>query len=87
MPVLKPGDCVAWDNLSVYKTRLVQALFEKAKVELLFLLPYSPNLNPIEMCWSKLKTYLRAAEARTYEKLSEAIGVAIKEITARDTQN
>jgi transposase len=87
LPVLKPGDCVVWDNLSVHKTRVVQALFEKAEVELLFLPPYSPDLNPIEMCWSKLKTFLRAKAARTYEKLSEAISAAIKEITASDAQN
>jgi transposase len=87
LPVLKPGDCVVWDNLSVHKTCAVQALFEKAEIELLFLPPYSPDLNPIEMCWSKLKTYLRAQAARTYEKLSEAISAAITEITATDAQN
>jgi transposase len=87
LPVLRPGDCVVWDNLSVHKTSVVQALFERAKVELLFLPPYSPDLNPIEMCWSKVKTFLRAAAARTYEKLSEAIGAAIREITALDAQN
>ncbi len=87
LPVLKPGDCVVWDNLSVHKTRAVQRLFEKAAVELLFLPPYSPDLNPIEMCWSKLKMYLRAQAARSYEKLSEAISAAIKEITALDAQN
>jgi transposase len=76
-----------WDNLSVHKTRAVQTLFEKAKVKLLFLPPYSPDLNPIEMCWSKLKTFLRATTAGTYEKLSEAISAAIKQITARDMQN
>jgi transposase len=87
LPVLKPGDCVIWDNLSVHKTRPVQQLFEKAEVELLFLPPYSPDLNPIEMCWSKMKTFLRAKAARTYEKLLEAISAAIKEITALDSQN
>jgi transposase len=87
LPALKPGDCVVWDNLSVHKTRAGQRLFEKAEVELLFLPPYSPDLNPIEMCWSKLKTYLRARAARTYEKLLEAISAAIKEITALDAQN
>jgi len=75
------------DNLSVHKTRAVKAFFEKAKVELLLLPLYSPNLNPREMCWSKLKTYLRAKEVRNYEKLSEAISAAIKEIFARDAQN
>jgi transposase len=87
LPQLKPGDCVVWDNLSVHKTLAVRRMFEKAEVELLYLPPYSPDLNPIEMCWSKLKTSLRTAAARTYEKLSEAISAAIKEITARDAQN
>lgn len=87
LPVLKPGDCVVWDNLSVHKTRAVQDLFAKAGVELLFLPPYSPDLNPIEMCWSKLKTCLRAAAARTYDKLSEEISAAIQMITAHDAQN
>ena len=87
LPVLQSGDCVVWDNLSVHKTRAVQDLFDKAGVELLFLPPYSPDLNPIEMCWSKLKTYLRAAAARTYEKLSEEISAAINLITATDAQN
>jgi transposase len=87
LPELNPGDCVIWDNLAVHKTRVVQDLFTEADVELLFLPPYSPDLNPIEMCWSKMKTYLRAVGARTYEKLSEAISAAIKLITATDARN
>lgn len=87
LPQLRSGDCVIWDNLAVHKTRVVQDLFREAKVELLFLPPYSPDLNPIEMCWSKLKTYLRAVGARTYETLSMAISAAIKKITATDAQN
>lgn len=87
LPQLKPGDCVVWDNLAVHKTRAVRQLFDEAGVELLFLPPCSPDLNPIEMCWSKLKTYLRAVGARTYEALSEAISAAIKLITATDARN
>lgn len=87
LPELRSGDCVIWDNLAVHKTRVVQDLFREAEVELLFLPPYSPDLNPIEMCWSKLKTYLRAVGARTYETLSMAISAAIKKITASDAQN
>ena len=87
LPQLSSGDCVIWDNLAVHKTRAVQDLFREASVELLFLPPYSPDLNPIEMCWSKLKTYLRAVGARTYETLSTAISAAIKKITANDAQN
>jgi len=87
LPELKPGDCVIWDNLAVHKTRAVQELFREAGVELLFLPPYSPDLNPIEMCWSKMKTYLRSVGARTYETLSKAISAAIKLITATDARN
>ena len=87
LPVLNPSDCVVWDNLAVHKTKAVQELFAKAEVELLFLPPYSPDLNPIKMCWSKLKARLRQIAARTYEKLSEAISAAIKLITPTDTQN
>jgi transposase len=87
LPELRPGDCVIWDNLAVHKTRAVQQLFIEAQIELLFLPPYSPDLNPIEMCWSKLKTHLRSVGARTYEKLSEAISAAIKLITATDARN
>ena len=87
LPQLEPGDLVVWDNLAVHKTRAVQELFAQAEVKLLFLPPYSPDLNPIEMCWSKLKNFLRARAARTYELLLEAIGVAIEQITATDTRN
>lgn len=87
LPQLVPGDLVVWDNLAVHKTRAVKELFEKAEIELMFLPPYSPDLNPIEMCWSKLKTFLRAKAARTYELLLEAVGTAIEQITAPDAQN
>mgnify|MGYP002780064886 CR=1 FL=1 len=87
LPQLVPGDLVVWDNLAVHKTRAVRELFEQAEIELLFLPPYSPDLNPIELCWSKLKTLLRAKAARTYETLLEAIGTAIKQITAADARN
>jgi transposase len=87
LPALHPGDCVVRDNLAVHKTRAVRKLFAEAGIELLFLPPYSPDLNPIEMCWSKLKTYLRSVRARTYETLSDAMSAAIKLITATDARN
>lgn len=87
LPELKPGDCVIWDNLAVHKTRVVRELFVEAGVELVFLPPYSPDLNPIELCWSKLKAHLRSVGARTYETLSDAISAAIKKITATDARN
>ncbi len=87
LPLLQAGDVVVWDNLSVHKTRAVRAEFERAGVELEFLPPYSPDLNPIEMCWSKIKTFLRQTAARSYELLDEAISAAIGQITAADARN
>lgn len=87
LPVLQAGDVVVWDNLSVHKTRAVRAEFERAGVELVFLPPYSPDFNPIEMCWSKIKNYLRQVAARNYQLLDEAISAAIKQITASDARN
>lgn len=82
-----PGDLVVLDNLSSHKTRKVQAAFAALKVEVCYLPPYSPDLNPIEMCWSKLKTYLKQAAARNYLALSEAITKALKTITGADARN
>jgi len=80
-----PGDCVVLDNLTSHKTLKVQEAFAALGVEVYYLPPYSPDLNPIEMCWSKLKTYLKQAAARSYRALSEAISKALKTITAADT--
>lgn len=87
LPQLIPGDVVIWDNLAVHKTRAVLLDFEQAEIEVLFLPPYSPDLNPIELCWSKLKTYLRATAARNYEALYQAISAALLTITANDSIN
>ena len=84
---VSPGDVVVLDNLSAHKTAKVQAAFAQIGVEAWYLPPYSPDLNPIEMCWSKLKTNLRAKAARTYEALSEAISAALQTITAADAKN
>jgi transposase len=85
--VLSPGDCVVLDNLSSHKTNKVQKAFAALEVEVCYLPPYSPDLNPIEMCWSKIKTYLKQAAARNYRALSEAISKALKTITAADAKN
>jgi transposase len=79
---LKPGDVVVMDNLSSHKVSGVREAIEKAGAEVLHLPPYSPNLNPIEKAWSKLKKLLRDAKARTKEALEKAIAEAIKLITA-----
>lgn len=84
---VSPGDVVVLDNLSAHKTAKVQAAFAAFGIEAWYLPPYSPDLNPIEMCWSKLKANLRAAAARTYEALSKAISAALLTITAADAKN
>lgn len=85
-PTLRRGDTVVLDNLSAHKARQVRELVEGSGARLLYLPPYSPDLNPIEQCWSKIKTYLRAAKARTSGKLGEAITRAFATITASDAR-
>ena len=85
-PTLHVGDIVVMDNLSAHKDQQTQALIEQAGAELRFLPPYSPDLNPIEKMWSKVKTFLRAAKARTEEELYQAIRLALKTVTPQDAQ-
>ena len=84
---VEAGDVVVLDNLSSHKTLLVQAAFAALAVEVFYLPPYSPDLNPIEKCWSKMKAFLRQVAARSYEALSEALTAAMKTITVADAQN
>lgn len=86
VPTLRPGQIVILDNLKPHKARRVRELIEAAGSRLLFLPPYSPDMNPIEQAWSKLKTYLRGAAAHTREALEEAIAAAIDTITAADAR-
>lgn len=72
-PTLKPGDLVIMDNLSCHKRVGVKEAIESVGAELMYLPPYSPDLNPIELAFSKLKTLLRKAAARTTEELEKAI--------------
>jgi transposase len=81
-PALKPGDVVVMDNLSSHKVNGVRKLIERAGAEVLYLPPYSPDLNPIEKAWAKLKQLLRAAKARSKETLDQAIEDALKLISA-----
>jgi transposase len=85
-PALHPGDVVIWDHLPVQKTPALKTLIEAAQATLLPLPPYSPDFNPIEQCWSKVKEFLRAAEARTSEALEQAITQAFASVTASDAQ-
>jgi transposase len=84
VPTLKPGDVVLWDNLSVHKVAGAREAIEGAGAQLVWLPPYSPDFNPIELCWSKLKTLLRAAAARTRDELDRAIAHAMAAITSSD---
>jgi transposase len=72
-PTLKPGDIVIMDNLSSHKRAAARQLIEAAGAELRFLPPYSPDFNPIQMAFSKLKALLRKAAERTVEGLWDAI--------------
>jgi len=80
-PALHPGDVVVMDNLSSHKVKGVRRLIEKVGAEVLYLPPYSPDLNPIEKAWSKLKQLLRSAKARSRDELENAIVEAIRLIT------
>ena len=86
-PTLRPGDLVVMDNLAPHKSEPTLALIRQKGAEVLFLPAYSPDLNPIEQMWSKVKNTLRSLEARTRESLLEAIATALAGITAQDTLN
>lgn len=83
-PALKTGDIVVMDNLSVHKSPKVVELVQAKGAEVRFLPAYSPDLNPIEKMWSKIKASLRSAEARTAEQLDAAITLAFSKVTAKD---
>jgi transposase len=87
LPTLRPGDIVVMDNLSSHKSDQTLALIQQAGAQVLFLPAYSPDLNPIEMMWSKVKNFLRDAQARTEEELIRAIGQAPAQITPKDALN
>jgi transposase len=83
-PKLQPGHIVVMDNLSAHKAPAVQEKIEAAGASLLYLPAYSPDLNPIEQCWAKIKLVLRTLKARTAEALDPAITEAIAAITPQD---
>jgi len=86
VPTLRPGDIVLLDNLSFHKAPRIRRLIESVGARLEFLPPYSPDLNPIELCWSKIKTALRAAKARTFEDLLDALDDAFGSISQQDAK-
>jgi transposase len=83
-PRLQPGDMVVMDNLSSHKVKGVREAIESVGARVVYLPPYSPDFNPIEKMWSKVKTHLRATKARTQETLFTAIGSALETITSKD---
>ena len=85
-PSLQPGQIVIMDNLSIHKSGQARELIEKRGCQLWFLPTYSPDLNPMEQAWSKLKAYLRRVGARTKDALHEAIAQALPLISHLDAQ-
>jgi len=90
VPTLRPGQWAgalwAWDNLSVHKSRRARELIEATGCEVVFLPAYSPDFNPIEQAFSKLKAHLRRANQRTIPGLWEAIGEGLNRISAQDAR-
>ena len=87
VPSLRPGDVVVMDNLSSHKRVRVRQAIEGAGCRLLFLPPYSPDFNPIEHAFSKLKALLRKAGERTVEGLWDFLGAALDLFTAEECRN
>jgi transposase len=86
-PTLRAGDVVIMDNLSPHKSVETLYAIQQLGANILFLPPYSPDLNPIEKMWSKLKESLRSAQARTQPALIQAIASALEAVTAQDAIN
>jgi transposase len=86
-PTLRPGDLVIMDNLSPHKNESTLSLITQSGAEVLFLPAYSPDHNPIEKMWSKIKNFLRRAEARTEATLLATIGAALRTVTPQDAIN
>jgi transposase len=83
---LRAGDVVVMDNLKAHKVAGVREAIEACGARVEYLPPYSPDMNPIEKCWSKVKTYLRKAKARTREALEAALKEALLTITEADAR-
>jgi transposase len=87
VPTLHPGDVVVLDNLAVHKQPEVRAAIEQAGAHIRFLPPYSPDFNPIELAFAKLKAFLRAARPRSYEQVCHLIAIALDLFTADECAN
>jgi len=87
VPTLRPGDVVVLDNLVMHKQPEVQAAIERAGARLRFLPPYSPDFNPIELAFAKLKAFLRAVRPRTFDQVVEFVAIALQLFTPQECVN
>ena len=87
VPVLRPGDVVVLDNLAVHKQPAVQAAIARTGAHLRFLPPYSPDFNPIEQAFAKLKAFFRAARPRTFEHVVALMAAALDRFTPQECTN
>jgi transposase len=86
VPKLRAGQVVVWDNLAAHKQAVVREAVEAVGARVVFQPPYSPEFNPIECCWSKVKHLLRKVGARTVETLWPAIAAALAQVSADDAE-
>jgi transposase len=86
-PALQPGDVVVMDNLPAHKSADVRDAIEAVGCDLWYLPPYSPDLNPIEKLWSKVKAWLRRVSAATFDTLSDAIVAALNAVDSQECSN
>jgi transposase len=82
--ILSSDDILILDGCSVHRSRLVCETFKRYGINVIFLPPYSPDLNPIELFWSKIKTFLKKAKARTHKMLEKAINLAFNWVSKSD---
>jgi transposase len=87
VPTLRRGDVVVLDNLAPHKQPAVQAAIEQAGAHLRFLPPYSPDFNPIELAFAKLKAFLRAARPRSFDQVVELVAIALELFTRHECAN
>jgi transposase len=84
VPALKPGDIVVTDNMSAHKVGGIAEIIEAVGARAIFLPPYSPDFNPVELMWSKMKAILRKLKVRAKELLDEAVAFALNAVTTSD---
>ena len=87
VPTLRPGDVVVLDNLAVHKQPAIRAAIEAAGASLRFLPPYSPDFNPIEQAFAKLKAFLRAARPRSFDQVVDLVAFALELFSPSECRN